>query len=496
MNNQYPVRQGRLPRDISESLGKLPPQALDMEEAVLGAILLEVNAMPVVAGLLRPDHFYLEAHREIYSACFTLYSTGDPIDMRSCTATLRSTGKIELIGGAYYIADLTSKVSSSANIEYHARIIIEHYMKRELIHAAGEIQGRAYDDITDAFELLDFAADRIQSVDKDISVETNEKSVKEVGVENIKFLQARMAGESSGVPTGFVIIDSILHGWHPGHLVIVGGRPGMAKSTLLFQSLYHVSHDLGIPVGAFSLEMPGNQVVDRLACAIAEIDSDKVKNGTLTEYEFQRIMTAYGEISKCVYRIDDSPALHIADVRARAKRMVQKYGIKVLLVDYVQLMRGALAGERINRDQEIGNISRGLKAIAKENKICVIAISSLSREVEKRGGDKRPQLQDLRDSSNLESDADVVAFLYRPEVYKISTDEEGMPTNGLAEFIVAKHRDGSTGTVKLKFVGKFTKFSEWMHQPMTQDQYVKQHYKNPSETLPSQTPNFDEENPF
>lgn len=492
-----PVRQSSaynqklIVRDINEGLGKLPPQDIQLEESVLGALIIEARAMPMVAGFLKPDHFYSEQNREVYNAIFQLFSAGEPIDMKTVTAQLRSNGKIDIVGGAYRIAELANKVSSSANIEFHSRIILEIALKREVIQIASELHARAYDDGTDAFELKDYAQKMIEQLTDEISQTKNEKTVGEVSLTIVQKLQNMDAGQLTGLATGHPELDRLINGWTNGNLILLGGRPGMSKSVFAFQTLYHVASVLKLPVGAFSLEMPSEQVVTRLIGAVAEIEHDKVKNGLggLADYELERWMWAAGEVAKCNFRIDDSPALHIADIRARAKRMVQKYGVRMIVVDYAQLIRGMMSGDKLSRDQEIGVISRGLKAIAKENNIPVLGIASLSRDVEKRGGDKRPMLSDLRDSGSLESDADIVAFMYRPEVYKITTDSDGMSTHGLAEFIVAKHRAGATDTVKLKFIGKYTKFVPWVSEttgfqrPADQSQYIKQHVK---QVLPSE----------
>jgi len=480
-----------LARDISESLGKLPPQDLPLEESVLGALLIDSRAMPIVAGFLKPEHFYSEQHREIYTAIFQLFSAGEPIDLRTAVSQLRSSAKLEIVGGSYYIAELASKVSSAANLEFHSRILAELSIKREIIQIGSELHQQAYDDNTDAFELKDYAQKRIEQLTDEISQTKNEKTVGEVSVEVVKKLQNLNAGQLTGLATGHQPLDNLLNGWNNGDLIMLGGRPGMSKSVFAFQTLFHVSHDLGLPVGAFSLEMPSEQVVTRLIGGIAEIDHDRVKKGLggLADYELERWMWAAGELAKCNYRIDDSPALHIADIRARAKRMVQKYGVRMIVVDYAQLIRGMVGGDRMSRDQEIGVISRGLKAIAKENNIPVLAICSLSRDVEKRGGDKRPILSDLRDGGSLESDADIVIFMYRGEIYKITTDDQGFSTHGLAELIVAKHRNGATDTIRLKFIGKYTKFVPWISEatgfqrPADQSQYIAKHVK---QVLPSE----------
>jgi len=490
--NKYPARIERVV-DMSNSLGKLPPQALDLEESIIGALMLEKAAIMQVAGYLKPDHFYSEAHREIFTVILQLFSEGDPIDMRTVVARLRKSGKLELVGGAFAVAELTSKVSSAANIEYHARLVMEFAIKRELIMMASEVHAKAYDDTTDCFQVKDFALNRLEEISNQSAVSVNEKGINEVCLDAVKELQARMEGKMPGLSTGYPSLDGYLFGYQPGDLIILGGRPAMAKSLMAFQSLFHIAES-GVPVGAFSLEMPSIQITNRLACGLSEIDADKIKEGKLSPYEWERLLEAHGRISKCVYRIDDSAALHISDIRVRAKQMVQKFGVKIILIDYIQFVRGMTNGEKLNRDQEMGIISRGLKAIAKENNIPVIAISSLSRGVETRGGTKRPQLSDLRESGNLESDADIVMFMYRPEYYNITSDEDGNSTHGLAEVIIAKHRNGSLGTAKLKFTGKFTRFSEWKWDGIIKDRqkFAQIHYKNPTEELPK----TDRDSPF
>jgi replicative DNA helicase len=459
-----PRKQSIIYRDLSQSLGKLPPSAIDLEESVLGALLLEQKAIMEVAGFLKESHFCKEANIQIYAAIMQMFSIGSPIDMRTVVDQMRKNGKLEISGGAYYIAELTSKVSSSANIEYHARVIVEMAIKRELIMLASQIHGKAYEETTDVFELMDFVSLSLEGISDDSLKSNNELSVKEISVGVIKEIENRMMGKASGTPSGFKRIDNIIR-LQSGNLIIIGGRPGQGKSVLAFQILQNISMTFGLPVGAFSLEMPKSQVVDRLGCSISEVPSDRIKDGKLDAYEFSRVIDAHGELSKGVYQIDDTPALHISDLRVRVKSMKQRHNIVGIVVDYIQLMRGLILDVQMTRDQELGNVSRGLKAIAKENDIFVIAISSLSRAVETRGGDKRPILSDLRESGSLESDADVVAFLYRPEYYKIMTDEDGYPTHGLAEFIVAKNRGGALGTAKLKFVGSITKFKDWEHEP-------------------------------
>jgi replicative DNA helicase len=461
-----------IPRDISESLGKLPPQAVDLEEHVLGAVLIEKNAILDIADFLKPDHFYVEAHKEIYIVVLELFQAGDPVDMGSVVARLRKNGKIELIGGPYKIAEITSRVTSAASIEYHSRVIIEMSIKRALIQMASQIHHDAYDDTTDVFELM-ADIDRMMEEVSDGSISTEaEKHVKDIAIKNIENLQSLRDGKPTGQLTGLTEIDRITHGLQNSDLIVVAARPGMAKTALVAQILYNMAVR-GEPTAMFSLEMPGVQIVNRLAIGKCEIDPDKIRTGNVSDLEFELYVRAQGEISKAPMYIDDSPMLNIIEILARATRLKKKFGIKAIAIDYIQLVNGIIGNRQgMNRDQEIGVITRILKGIAKKLDIPVIAISSLSRGVETRGGDKRPQLSDLRESGNIESDADVVMFLYRPEYYRITVDEDGMPTHGKAELIFAKHRNGALGTAVQKFIGKFTKFTDWIHDTSERINYM------------------------
>lgn len=482
---------GRLmARDISESLGKLPPQAPDLEEAVLGAMMLEKNALINVMGVLRPEHFYVEAHKIIFEAIQTLFGAGDPVDMRTVVAQLRKSGKLELIEGAHKIALLTSKVSSAANIEYHARIVIEMAVKRSLIEIASWIHTEAYDETVDVFSLYEKANLAMQDVlDKAIGNRA-EQPIKLIAVEVVQDVQARMTGVHTGLDSGFEQLDRLLNGFNKTDLIIVAARPGMGKTAFVVQALKQIA-ERGEKVGVFSLEMSAKQLVERLAIAGCEVDGEKVRKGArggLSEVEFTRFTDAAGTMMNLGMYIDDTPMLSVVELRARAMRMKTKYGVSIIAIDYLQLMRGTQGFGPQNRDQEIGQITRTLKGIAKELDIPVIALSQLNRGVETRGGDKRPALSDLRESGSIEQDADVVMFLYRPEYYKITVDADGLPTHGLCEVIVAKHRNGSLDTVKLKFKGLYTKFLPWDgveagYTPRgDQTEYIKKHVKS---VLPS-----------
>ena len=448
-----------VPRDISESLGKLPPQARDLEEAVLGALMLEKNALNAVVEFLKPEHFYADAHREIYQAIIDLFKASEPVDMRTVVNQLRKNAKLELVGGAYVIAELTAKVSSAANIEYHARVIIEMAIKRDLIQIASQIHHDAYEDTTDVFELLDKTEQSVFEI-SDSNLRKNYDNMRNLMARAIQELQVLKDHKDglTGVPSGFTALDRITSGWQKSDLVIIAARPGMGKTAFVVSALRNAAVDFKIPVAIFSLEMASVQLVNRMISAEAELEGEKIKKGNLADHEWAQLVHKTSRLSSAPIFIDDTPALSILELRAKCRRLKAEHNVQLIVIDYLQLMRGEQGG---NREQEIASISRALKGIAKELNVTVLALSQLSRGVETRGGDKRPQLSDLRESGSIEQDADIVMFLYRPEYYKITVDEDGMPTQGMGEVIVAKHRNGSTGTAKLKFVGKFTKFADF-----------------------------------
>ena len=452
-------KSGKLvPRDIVESLGKLPPQAPDLEEAVLGALMLEKNALNAVVEFLKPEHFYKEQHKEIYTAIVDLFKSSDPVDMRTVVNQLRKSAKLELIGGAYYIAELTSKVSSAANIEYHARVIMEMAIKRELIQVSSQIQQDAYEDTTDVFELLDKTEQSIFQI-SDSNLRKNYDNMRSLMTRAIQELQSLKEHKDglTGIPSGFTALDRMTSGWQRSDLVIIAARPGMGKTAFVVSALRNAAVEFKHAVAIFSLEMASIQLVNRMISAEAELEGEKIKRGTLADHEWAQLVHKTNRLSSAPIFIDDTPALSVLELRAKCRRLKAEHNIQIVVVDYLQLMRGDQGG---NREQEIASISRALKGIAKELSIPVLALSQLSRGVETRGGDKRPQLSDLRESGSIEQDADIVMFLYRPEYYKITVDEDGMPTQGMGEVIIAKHRNGSVGSVKLKFIGKYTKFAD------------------------------------
>ncbi|MFK7954285.1 MAG: replicative DNA helicase [Ekhidna sp.] len=448
---------------LTEGLGKLPPQAVEVEEAVLGALMLERDALSTVIDILHPESFYKDAHQDIYQAITNLFNDSQPIDIKTVTHQLRKEAKLDLVGGAHYIAELTTKVNSAANIEYHARIIAEQSIKRELIRISSEVQKDAYEDTIDVFKLLDRAEQSLFEVSES-HIRKNYDKMSDLLHQAIQEIQDKKDKQDglTGVPTGFSALDRVTSGWQPSDLVIIAARPGMGKTAFVVSALRNAAIDFGHACAIFSLEMSSIQLVNRLVSAEAELESEKIKRGDLADYEWEQIVHKTSKLSEAPIFIDDTPALSILELRAKCRRLVAQHNVKLIIIDYLQLMSGDSGGKGGgNREQEIASISRALKGIAKELNVPVLALSQLSRAVETRGGDKRPMLSDLRESGSIEQDADMVMFLYRPEYYGLDTDESGMPLQGLGEVIIAKHRNGRTDTVNLKFIGKYTKFTDW-----------------------------------
>lgn len=448
--------------ELSEQLGKLPPQAVEIEETVLGALMLERDALSTVVDILHVESFYKESHQSIFQAIVDLFNNSEPVDIKTVTHQLRKNGKLELVGGAYYVSQLTAKVNSAANIETHARIIAEQSIKRELITIASEIQQDAYEDTMDVFQLLDRTERSLFEV-SDSHIRKNYDKMSSLLHQAIDEIQSRKDKKDglTGVPSGFSALDRMTSGWQPSDLVIIAARPGMGKTAFVVSSLRNAAVDWQTPVAIFSLEMSSVQLVNRMISSEAELESEKIRRGDLADYEWEQLLHKTNKLSDAPIFIDDTPALSILELRAKSRRLVSQHGVKLIIIDYLQLMTGDTSKNAGgNREQEIASISRALKGIAKELNVAVIALSQLSRAVETRGGDKKPQLSDLRESGSIEQDADMVMFLYRPEYYGITEDENGMPLNGIGELIIAKHRNGKTDTVNLKFIGKFTKFTD------------------------------------
>ena len=440
-------------------LGKLPPHALDLEESVLGALMLEKEALTNIIDILKPENFYKDAHKEIYQAIIDLFNNSQPIDLLTVTNQLKKNGTLDIVGGSYYITKLTTRVNSASNIEFHSRIILEQSIKRELINISSKVQKDAYEDTIDVFDLLDQTEQSLFDVSES-HIRKNYKKVQNLMKEAIDELETKKEKKDgiTGVPSGFIDLDTITSGWQPSDLVIVAGRPSMGKTAFVLSLIRNASIDHNLPMGIFSLEMSSLQLVNRLISSEAELDSDKIRKGNLKDYEWQQLLHKTDLLQKAPIFIDDTPALSILELRAKARRLKSQHDVQCIIVDYLQLMTSEYGKTSGNREQEIASISRSLKAVAKELNIPVIALSQLSRAVETRGGDKRPVLSDLRESGSIEQDADMVMFIYRAEKYDITEDEDGESTIGVAELLLRKNRNGPTGKVKLKFVERFAKF--------------------------------------
>ena len=440
-------------------LGKLPPQALDLEESVLGALMLEKEALTNIIDILKPENFYKDAHKEIYQAIIDLFNNSQPIDLLTVTNQLKKNGTLDIVGGSYYVTKLTTRVNSASNIEFHSRIILEQSIKRELINISSKVQKDAYEDTIDVFDLLDQTEQSLFNVSES-QIRKNYKKVQNLMKEAIDELETKKEKKDgiTGVPSGFIDLDTITSGWQPSDLVIVAGRPSMGKTAFVLSLIRNASIDHNLPMGIFSLEMSSLQLVNRLISSEAELDSDKIRKGNLKDYEWQQLLHKTDLLQKAPIFIDDTPALSILELRAKARRLKSQHDIQCIIVDYLQLMTSEYGKTSGNREQEIASISRSLKAVAKELNIPVIALSQLSRAVETRGWYKRPVLSDLRESGSIEQDADMVMFIYRAEKYDITEDEDGESTIGVAELLLRKNRNGPTGKVKLKFVERFAKF--------------------------------------
>ncbi len=445
-------------QSISEQ-GKLPPQATDLEEAVLGALMLEQDALNAVIDILKPEFFYRQSHQMIYTSICRLFAASSPVDILTVTNDLKSKGELDIVGGAYFISQLTNRVASSANIEYHSRIIAQKYIQRELIRIASEIQREAYEDTTDVLELLDKTESSLMTIGEK-NFRSDYSDMQSLIREAIGEIEAAKEYEAglSGVPSGFTQLDRVTAGWQKSNLIILAARPSMGKTAFALSMARNIAVDFKKSVAFFSLEMSAVELVMRLISSETQLTSDKLKKGSLEDYEWEQLNAKISTLIDAPLYIDDTPALTIFELRAKCRRLKQKHDIQMIFIDYLQLMQGS-AEARGNREQEISTISRQLKALAKELRIPVLALSQLSRAVETRGGTKKPILSDLRESGAIEQDADIVMFIYRPEYYKLDSDEKG-DTRGMADVIIAKHRNGPTDEVRLRFVSKFAKFMD------------------------------------
>lgn len=435
--------------------GRVPPQAVEVESAVLGAMLLEKEAIAKVLAIMDPSAFYKPAHQLMYKAMIDLFERSEPVDLITLSEELRRRGDLEKIGGEYYINDLTTKISSAANVEYHAHIVLEKALMRGLIATASEVISKAYTETEDTLELLDEAEQRIFTISEQ-RMKKNFVPMSSAVHSTMEMLQSIHGKHSgvTGVPSAFTDLDNLTGGFQNSDLIIVAGRPSQGKTAFVLSVARNaaVLHD--IPIGFFSLEMSNQQLVMRLICAEARVDAHKVRTGRLPEDEWKKLSMSVGRLYKAKIFIDDTPALTVLELRAKARRLKAEHGIGMIVVDYLQLMQGPRSAQ--SREQEISAISRSLKALAKELNIPVIALSQLNRAVETRT-DKRPVLADLRESGAIEQDADVVLFVHRPEAYGIQ-EEGGKPTEGRAEIIIGKQRNGPIGSADLSFVKTYAWF--------------------------------------
>ena len=438
--------------------GKIPPQALDLEEAVLGAMMLESNRLAEVIEVLKPDAFYKENHQIIFSAIMRLFAQNEPVDILTVTEELRKSGELEVAGGPYFITMLTNRIASTANIEFHARIILQKFIQRELIRVSSEIIKDAYEDTTDVFDLLDKAENGLFSISEG-SIGKSYMNMQSIIAEAIKEINAgrNQEGKLRGVGSGFTELDRITSGWQKSDLVIIASRPGMGKTAFALTMARNAAIDFKKPVAVFSLEMSSIQLVTRLMSSETEIPQEKLRKGTMEDHEWAQLNARITPLIEAPLFIDDTAALSIFDLRAKCRRLKAHHDIQMIIVDYLQLMQGS-QDTRGNREQEISSISRALKTLAKELDVPVIALSQLSRASEKRSAAAKPILSDLRESGSIEQDADMVMFIYRPEYYKIDVDESGDSTAGVAEIIIAKNRNGPLKDIRIKFVSKYAKF--------------------------------------
>jgi replicative DNA helicase len=445
--------------------GKVPPQAKDLEEAVLGAIMLEKSAFDTVVEILKPECFYVEAHQRVYRSMQSLQQKNQPIDILTVVEELKSRDELDLVGGPYYVTRLTNAVVSSANIESHSRIILQKFIQRELIRISGEIIGDAYEDSTDVFDLLDDAESKLFEITNN-HLRKNFDSIDTVLVKTIQRIEdLRHKNEDiSGVPSGFTSLDRITYGWQPTDLIILAARPSVGKTAFALNlarcAALHATKPT--PIAFFSLEMSAGQLVQRILSAESEIWLEKIARGKLEEHEMKQLYAkGIQKLSQAPIFIDDTAALNIFELRAKCRRLKNKHNVGLIIIDYLQLMSGTGENRNGNREQEISRISRDLKGLAKELQVPIIALSQLSRAVESRKeGNKMPQLSDLRESGAIEQDADMVMFLYRPEYYDITSNEMGESNKGETHVRIAKHRNGSLETIKLRALLHIQKFTE------------------------------------
>ncbi len=461
MANSKTYKKETTPKLGPNELGKLPPQAIELEDSVLGALMIEKDAYASVADLLRPESFYKDQNRMVYEAIRALAAKDQPIDMLSVAEKLKSLGNLDQAGGPVYLSELTRKVASTAHLFYHAQVVAQKATARELIQMAAQVEEAAYDETQDVEELMQTAESNIF----EISQRAQKRDVTQIdpviaeAFERMK-KASKNEGNISGIPSGFKDLDKITSGWQKSDLVIIAARPAMGKTAFVLSMAKNIAVNYHKPVAMFSLEMSNVQLVNRLIMNVCEIEGDKIKNGRLTKQEWSQLEHKINELLGAPIYVDDTPSLSVFELRSKARKLVKEHHIELIIIDYLQLMNAS--GMNFgSREQEVSIISRNLKALAKELDIPIIALSQLNRGVEARTGvdGKKPQLSDLRESGAIEQDADMVCFIHRPEYYRLYNDEKtGKDLRGLGQIIVAKHRNGATDEIWLRFRSKLAKF--------------------------------------
>ena len=447
-------------RKVNNNSIHMQPQAVDIEKMVLGALMVDKDAFSVVSEILHPETFYEPRSQKIYKAIQTLSLNEDPVDIMTVVEELKREGTLDDIGGAGYILELSERVASSAHIEYHAKILAQKYLARQLISFASVIETKAFDETVDVDELMQEAEGSLFELSQK-NMRQDYTQIDPVVKQAVEILQKAAAnkGGLTGIPTGYAKLDDYTSGWQRSDLVIIAGRPAMGKTSFALSLAKNIAVDYDTPIAFFSLEMNNVQLVNRLISNVCEIEGKKILNGQLDDEEWKRLDKNVRKLQAAPIYIDDTPGMSIFELRTKARRLVREKGVQVIMIDYLQLMNanGARLG---SRQEEVSTISRSLKGLAKELDIPVLALSQLNRTVEGREGidGKRPQLSDLRESGAIEQDADMVLFVHRPEYYRIFTDEKGNDLHGKAQIIIAKHRKGGTGDVLLNFRGEFTRF--------------------------------------
>ena len=458
-------RRSAKPAPIDTAYGHLPPQATEIEQVVLGALLIDTEAFGLVSETLHPETFYDPRHEKIFEAIRSLNMSERPADILTVSQELRKMGELEKAGGMPYLVELSSMVSSSANVEYHSRILAQKSMARQLITYASNIETKAFDETVDTDELIQEAEGALFELSQK-NMKQDYTQIDPVVKKAYEILQkaAAQSGGLTGIPSGLDDLDAVTSGWQPSDLVIIAGRPAMGKTSYALSVAKNIAVDYRIPIAFFSLEMSNVQLVNRLISNVCEIPGNKILNGQLTDEEWARLDNNIRKMDGAPLYIDDTPGLSVFELRTKARRLVKEKGVKIIMIDYLQLMNAN--GMRFNsRQEEVSTISRSLKGLAKELDIPILALSQLNRSVESRGDgetkgidSKRPQLSDLRESGAIEQDADMVQFVHRPEYYHIYEDN-GQDLRGMAQIIIAKHRKGATKDVLLSFRGEFTRFA-------------------------------------